>query len=66
MGATATVEIDTELDRDAQAIYQRQIDANKETKGQEDDKLYKGQTGYTQYFEKKDTAAGNAASGMVR
>ena len=29
MGATATYELDTELDKDAQAIYQRGLDMNK-------------------------------------
>ena len=29
MGATATYELDTELDKDAQAIYQRSLDMNK-------------------------------------
>ncbi|XP_050525114.1 E3 ubiquitin-protein ligase RNF113A [Daktulosphaira vitifoliae] len=66
MGATATVEIDTELDRDAQAIYERSLQVNKELKGKEDDKVYRGIANYTQYYEKKDTALGNASSGMVR
>ena len=34
--------------------------------GKEEDNIYRGQAGYTQYTEKKDTAAGNASSGMVR
>lgn len=66
MGATATIEIDTELDKDAQAIYERSLQVNKELKGKEDDKLYRGLANYTQYYEKKDTALGNASSGMVR
>lgn len=66
MGATSTLEIDTEFDRDAQAIYEKQLQSNKEEKGQEDSKLYKGQSGYAKYYEKRDTAQGNAASGMVR
>lgn len=66
MGATATVEIDTELDKDAQAIYERSLQVNKELKGKEDDKVYRGLANYTQYYEKKDTALGNASSGMVR
>ena len=28
MGATATYELDTELDKDAQAIYQRSLDVS--------------------------------------
>lgn len=66
MGATATIEIDTELDKDAQAIYERSLRVNKELKGKEDDKVYRGLANYTQYYEKKDTALGNASSGMVR
>jgi len=66
MGATATVQIDTELDRDEQAVFERAQAINKETKGKEEDNIYRGQAGYTQYTEKKDTAAGNASSGMVR
>ena len=65
-GATATYELDTEHDRDAQAVFQRSLDVNKEMKGKEDDKVYRGINNYAQYYEKKDTAAGNAASGLVR
>merc|ERR1712142_846448 len=36
MGATATYELDTAFDQDAQAIAQKAIDLNKELKGQED------------------------------
>ena len=35
-------------------------------KGKEDDKKYRGINNYAQYYEKKDTAQGNAASGNVR
>lgn len=66
MGATATIEIDTELDKDAQSIYERSLQVNKDLKGKEDDKVYRGLANYTQYYEKKDTALGNASSGMVR
>lgn len=65
-GATATLEIDTALDRDAQAIYEKSLKINKELKGKADDKVYRGLNNYTQFFEKKDTAQGNASSGMVR
>ena len=37
-----------------------------ELKGKEDDKVYRGLNNYAQYYEKRDTAAGNASSGMVR
>ncbi|XP_076455878.1 E3 ubiquitin-protein ligase RNF113A-like [Babylonia areolata] len=66
MGATATLEIDTELDKDAQAVYERSLQLQKELKGKEDDKKYRGMNNYAQYYEKKDTAQGNAASGHVR
>lgn len=65
-GATATVEIDTELDRDAQAIFQKSIEINKELEGKADDKIYRGLNNYAQYYKKKDSVHGNASSGMVR
>ncbi|KAL1140913.1 hypothetical protein AAG570_000841, partial [Ranatra chinensis] len=65
-GATACLEIETPVDRDAQAIYENSIKINKELKGKEDDKVYRGLANYTQFYEKRDTAQGNAASGMVR
>ena len=39
---------------------------NQELKGKADDKIYRGMANYTQYYEKKDTAQGNAASANVR
>lgn len=65
-GATATVEIDTELDRDAQAIHAKSIEINKELDGKADDKIYRGLNNYAQYYKKKDSVLGNASSGMVR
>eukprot|EP00112_Aurelia_sp_Birch-Aquarium-sp1_P001009 Seg1098.4 transcript_id=Seg1098.4/GoldUCD/mRNA.D3Y31 product="RING finger protein 113A" protein_id=Seg1098.4/GoldUCD/D3Y31 len=66
MGATAITQIDTEFDRDAQAVYEKQLKTNKDKKGEKDDNVYTGQSGYAKYYEKRDTAQGNAASGMVR
>lgn len=66
MGATAVLETETETDKDAQAIFEKALEINKELKGKEDDKIYRGLNNYAQYYEKKDTAQGNAASGMVR
>ncbi|KAB7505929.1 RING finger protein [Armadillidium nasatum] len=66
MGATATLEIETEKDKDAQAIFERTLKINKETRGQADDKVYRGLNNYSQFYEKRDTAKGNAASGSVR
>ncbi|GAB0094228.1 RING finger protein 113A [Sergentomyia squamirostris] len=65
-GATATVEIDTEKDRDAQAIFEKSQEINDEQRGKADDKVYRGLNNYTQFYKKKDTAMGNASSGMVR
>uniref|UniRef100_A0A224Z801 RING finger protein 113A n=1 Tax=Rhipicephalus zambeziensis TaxID=60191 RepID=A0A224Z801_9ACAR len=66
MGATAVLEIDTEKSKDAQSIFERAQQINKELKGKEDDKVYRGMNNYAQYIMKKDTAQGNASSGMVR
>ncbi|XP_065075530.1 E3 ubiquitin-protein ligase RNF113A-like [Ochlerotatus camptorhynchus] len=65
-GATAELEIETDKTHDAQAIYEKSIEINKELEGKEDDKVYRGLNNYTQFFKKKDSALGNAASGMVR
>lgn len=59
-------EIETEKDRDAQAIFEKRLEVNKELEGKQDDKVYRGLNNYTQYYKPKDTAAGNASSGMVR
>ncbi|CAF2661941.1 unnamed protein product [Rotaria sp. Silwood2] len=66
MGATATVEIDTDLQHDQQAIFERAKKINEELKGKKDDKIYRGMNNYQQFYEKKDTAQGNASSGLVR
>lgn len=65
-GATSIVEIDTATDRDAQAICQKAIEINQELEGKEDDKIYRGMNNYTQFYKKKDSALGNASSGLVR
>ncbi|RZF42065.1 hypothetical protein LSTR_LSTR006658 [Laodelphax striatellus] len=65
-GATAILEIETQVDRDAQAIFENSLKINKELKGKADDKIYRGMANYTQFYEKRDTAQGNASSGMVR
>ncbi|KAJ8704679.1 hypothetical protein PYW07_011867 [Mythimna separata] len=64
--ATATYEMDTERDRDAQAIFEKAQKINEELSGQADDKVYRGMNNYAQYYKKRDTAAGNASSGLVR
>ena len=65
-GATAILETETEIDKDAQAIFEKAQKINEELEGKEDDKIYRGMNNYAQYYKKKDTAAGNASSGMVR
>lgn len=65
-GATSTLQIETELDKDAQAIYEKSIAINNELAGKADDKIYRGLNNYAQYYKKRDRAAGNASSGMVR
>ncbi|KAG1679062.1 RING finger protein 113A [Nymphon striatum] len=66
MGATAIVEIDTEKNKDAQAIFEQAQKINEELKDKDDDMVYRGINNYKQYITKKDTAQGNASSGMVR
>ncbi|CAF0971187.1 unnamed protein product [Brachionus calyciflorus] len=67
MGATATYELDTEFDRDTQAVFERAKKLNDELKTKDnDEKVYRGINNYQQFYEKKDTAQGNASSGMAR
>uniref|UniRef100_A0A9J2PC55 RING finger protein 113A n=1 Tax=Ascaris lumbricoides TaxID=6252 RepID=A0A9J2PC55_ASCLU len=62
MGATAVTEIDTDIQHDAQAQFERVQKALKEG---HDDKVYLGSAMYGAK-EKKDTARGNASSGWNR
>ncbi|XP_077108871.1 E3 ubiquitin-protein ligase RNF113A [Ranitomeya variabilis] len=66
MGATATYELDTEKEKDAQAIFERSQKVQEELKGKEDDKIYRGLHNYQKFIKPKDTSLGNASSGMVR
>lgn len=67
LGATAIVEIDTEFDRDAQALFEKSLKTNNDRKEQvKDDKQYLGINNYMTFYEQKGTAQGNASSGMVR
>ncbi|XP_055887048.1 E3 ubiquitin-protein ligase RNF113A-like [Biomphalaria glabrata] len=66
MGATSVMEIDTQADRDAQAILERSLQLQKELKEKEDDKIYRGINNYHQYYEIKDSIHGNAESGKNR
>lgn len=62
MGATATSQIETSKENDATAIYEKSLQIDKETRGQVDDKVYRGMNNYSKFYEKKDTTHGNAAS----
>nr|CAG4647223.1 EOG090X09Q6 [Megafenestra aurita]SVE92514.1 EOG090X09Q6 [Megafenestra aurita] len=64
--ATSTVQIDTEIDKDARTIFEKSLQIQQELKGKADDKKYRGLANYAQYYEKRDTAQGNAASANVR
>ncbi|XP_005994672.1 E3 ubiquitin-protein ligase RNF113A isoform X1 [Latimeria chalumnae] len=66
MGATAIYELDTEKDKDAQAIFERSQKIQEELRGKDDDKIYRGINNYQKYVKPKDTSMGNASSGMVR
>jgi RING finger protein 113A len=67
MGATATYELDTELNKDSQAVFERAKKINDELKLKEtDDKVYRGMNNYQQFYEAKDTVLGNASSGLAR
>ncbi|XP_078280883.1 E3 ubiquitin-protein ligase RNF113A isoform X1 [Rhinoraja longicauda] len=66
MGATAVYQLDTEKDKDMQAIFERSQKVQEELKGKDDEKLYRGINNYIKYIKPKDTSMANAASGMVR
>lgn len=65
MGATATIEIDTPIEHDARAIFEKSRKLNEERKGQEDDKVYRGLNNYTKFIVTKDSAQGSALSSEV-
>ncbi|CAD7674993.1 unnamed protein product [Nyctereutes procyonoides] len=66
MGATAVYELDTEKERDAQALFERSQKIQEELRGKEDDKIYRGINNYQKYLKPKDTSLGSASSGMGR
>ncbi|XP_054710830.1 E3 ubiquitin-protein ligase RNF113A-like [Uloborus diversus] len=66
MGATSTIQFETEKDKDAQAIFEKSQKINEELKGKGDDKIYRGINNYQKFSIAKDTSQGNASSGMVR
>lgn len=65
MGATATLQTETEKDKDAQAIFERAQKISEEVKEKGDDKLYHGINNYPQCSKmKKDPQ--NSTSGIVK
>lgn len=65
MGATAINEVETEADRDQQAIFERAQQMQvKLAEGDVDDTLYHGQAGYQQYVQRKESTVGNAYKGF--
>ena len=66
MGATAVYELDTEKERDAQAIFERSRKIREELRGKEDDKIYRGMNNYQKHMRPKDASAGSDSSGMAR
>ncbi|KAH9415010.1 hypothetical protein DERP_014303 [Dermatophagoides pteronyssinus] len=67
MGATMTLETETERDKDAQSIFERSRKIQEETMDpNNDEQIYRGANNYQQYKQKKDTPFGNASSGHVR
>ena len=66
MGATAVYELDTEKERDAQAIFERSRKIREELRGKEDDKIYRGMNNYQKHMRPKDASAGSDSSAMAR
>ncbi|XP_007530031.2 E3 ubiquitin-protein ligase RNF113A-like [Erinaceus europaeus] len=66
MGATAVYALDTDRERDARAVFERSQKLQEQLRGREDDKLYRGLHNYPHFLPPKDSALGNAASGLVR
>ena len=62
MGATAGCELDSEKERDAQAISERSREA---PRGKDDDKIYRGINNYPQYTKPRD-ASGSTRKGPLR
>jgi len=56
--ATAIREVDTEMEKDQRAITERSEEIANETKGQADDKVYRGMNNYAKYIDKKESLIG--------
>lgn len=68
MGATMTLETETERDKDAQSAFEKSQKIQQELKESEnaDDNVYRGLANYNQYKPKKDPNAGGASSSFAR
>ncbi|XP_008584425.1 PREDICTED: RING finger protein 113A-like [Galeopterus variegatus] len=66
MGATAVYQLDTDKERDAQAIFERSQKIQEELRGKEDDKIYRGINNYKKYVKPQGASVGSASSGMRR
>ena len=56
--ATAVRNFDLEEDKDQRAINDRKEQIHEETKGKEDDKIYRGMNNYAQYIDKRESLIG--------
>jgi len=56
--ATAVRQLDTEMEKDQRSITERADKVQEETKGLEDDKIYRGMNNYAQYIDKKESLVG--------
>ncbi|XP_066040765.1 E3 ubiquitin-protein ligase RNF113A-like [Chamaea fasciata] len=66
MGATTVYELDTEKEKDAQAIFERSQKIQEELRGKKDDKICCEINSYQKHMKPKDISMGNASSGMFR
>lgn len=65
MGATATIEYETEVSKDARTIYEKSLKINEELKEKGDDKIYRGVNNYQKFITPKDSILGSAMSSEV-
>jgi len=56
--ATAVRQLDTEMEKDQRSITERADKVAEETRGKEDDKIYRGMNNYAQYIDKKESLVG--------
>jgi len=56
--ATAIRQLDTEMEKDQRSITERAEKVQEQTKGLEDDKIYRGMNNYAQYIDKKESLVG--------